>query len=41
MLKSLEPLMASCTYDQFKGKVQIQNQVSIYPNYYQVKTNTR
>ena len=43
MLKLLEPIMASCIYDQFKGKVQIQNQnqVLIYSNYYQIQTNTR
>ena len=41
MLRSLESIMD--LYIQFKVKVQIQNQnqVSIYPNYSQVKTNTR
>ena len=41
MLRSLESIMD--LYIQFKVKVQIQNQnqVSIYPNYFQVQTNTR
>ena len=41
MLKSLESMMD--LYIQFKVKVQIQNQnqVPIYPNYFQVQTNTR
>ena len=41
MLRSLESIMD--LYIQFKVKVQIQNQnqVSIYPNCFQVQTNTR
>ena len=41
MLRSLESIMD--LYNQFKVKVQIQNQnqVPIYPNYSQVQTNTR
>ena len=41
MLRSLESIMD--LYIQFKVKVQIQNQnqVPIYPNYFQVQTNTR
>ena len=41
MLRSLESIMD--LYIQFKVKVQIQNQnqVPIYPNYFQVHTNTR
>ena len=41
MLRSLESMMD--LYIQFKVKVQIQNQdqVPIYPNYFQVQTNTR
>ena len=41
MLRSLESMVD--LYIQFKVKVQIQNQnqVPIYPNYFQVQTNTR
>ena len=41
MLRSLESMVD--LYIHFKVKVQIQNQdqVPIYPNYFQVQTNTR
>ena len=41
MLRSLESMVD--LYIQFKVKVQIQNQnqVSIYPGYFEVQTNTR
>ena len=43
MLRSLESIIDLYEYIQFKVKVQIQNQnqVPIYPNYFQVQTNTR